>query len=180
MVEGKTAESAVTREQAGAYVPAQRAAPVDRRHRAPSLVALVDHARTVIRRESLPPSGYIVVESNSRAKHQHAVWLIGPFAVIDGGWFGQVHGHEPTGTKPSAWLRKHERRCHYEHWTQFRWIDPAQLEAGCGPGSGGIGLSADGPTYCPGSAPGRQHPEHVPLIDIFTEGLTQLGFQKSA
>lgn len=177
MVEGMTAASAMPPAPvvSGPYVPEQRVAPeAAHRHRAPSLVELVDNALMIIRRDNLQPSGYLVVQSSGGARHQHAVWLIGPFAILDDGWFGQVHGREPTGPKASNWLRKHERKCHEEHWTQFHWIDPALLDAGCGAGNSGLGLSSEGPTYCPGFKPGVAHPEHIPLIQMFRDGLRLL------
>jgi hypothetical protein len=182
MVEGMTAESAVAHAPAptAPYVPEQRTSPDagQSRHRAPTLVELVDNALMIIRRDSLRPSGYLVTQGSGGAKHQHAVWQLGPFAVLDDGWFGQVHGREPTGPKHSNWLRKHERKCHEQHWTQFHWIDPALLEAGCGAGNVGLGLSPEGPTYCPGFAPGVRHPEHVPLIDMFKDGLRLLALDQ--
>ena len=180
MLEGITAESTTTHALApgAGFVPEQRSAPdTTHRHRAPSLVELVDNALMIIRRDNLQASGYLVSQSSGGAKHQHAVWLIGQFAILDDGWFGQVHGREPTGPKASNWLRKHERKCHEQHWTQFHWIDPALLDAGCGAGNVGLGLSADGPTYCPGFAPGVSHPAHIPLIQIFRDGLRLLALQ---
>lgn len=183
MVEGKTAFGDVLHAPAPAvapFVPSQREAGEvgHSRHRAPSLVELVDNALMIIQRDSLRPSGYLVVQSSGGAKHQHAVWQLGNFAILDDGWFGQVHGREATGPKPSNWLRKHERKCHEQHWTQFHWIDPAVLEAGCGAGNSGLGLSPDGPTYCPGFRPGVAHPEHIPLIQMFREGLRLLALEQ--
>jgi hypothetical protein len=182
MVEGMIAPSGTTHAAAPAaapFVPSQRAAPeVGHAHRAPSLVELVDNALREIRRDSLRPSGYVVEESSGGAKHRHQVWLLGPFAILDDGWFGQVHGREPSGRKASRWLRKHERRCHEQHWTQFHWIDPALLDVGCGAGNVGLGLSPDGPTYCPGFQPGVGHPEHVPLADVFRDGLQLLALDQ--
>lgn len=179
MVEGKTAEPAMTHAPAAPFVPSQRAAPDSgRRHRAPSLVELVDNALMIIRRDDLQPSGYLVAQSSGGAKHQHAVWLIGQFALLDDGWLGQVHGREPTGPKASNWLRKHERKCGEEHWTQFHWIDPALLDSGCGAGNSGLGLSSEGPTYCPGFRAGVQHPEHIPLIQMFRDGLRLLALNQ--
>jgi hypothetical protein len=182
MVEGMTAQSGLAHEQtlAASYVPAQRTSTEagHRRHRAPTLVELVDNALMVIRRDSLLPSGYLVAVASSGAKHQHSVWLMGQFALLDDGWFGQVHGREPSGAKASHWLRKHERKCSAEHWTQFHWIDPALLDAGCGAGNTGLGLSPDGPTYCPGFKAGVRHPEHIPLIDMFKDGLRLLALEQ--
>lgn len=180
MVEGMTAASESTHVPgvAAPFVPSQRTASESvRRHRAPSLVELVDNALMIIRRDDLHPSGYLVVQSSAGAKHQHAVWQIGPFALLDDGWFGQVHGREATGPKPSNWLRKHERKCTALHWTQFHWIDPALLTVGCGAGNSGLGLGPDGPTYCPGFVPGVPHPEHVSLIQMFRDGLRLLALQ---
>lgn len=127
----------------------------------------------IIRRDSLAPSGFLVVQRKGTAKHQHAVWELGPFALLDDGWFGQVHGS--ASDDRSRWLRKHERRCKNQHWTQFHWIDPSVLDSGCGAANIGLGLSSAGPTYCSGHKPGEAHPEHVPLVDIFTAGLRLLG-----
>ena len=108
----------------------------------------------------------------------HRAYELGPFAVLDDGWFGQVHGREGSGDSLSRWLRRHERRCHDRHWTQFHWIDPAVLEAGCGAANIGLGLSPDGPTYCPGQRRGEPHPTHIPLIDIFKQGLRALALEQ--
>lgn len=156
-------------------VPVPRTSPENapRRHRAPALAELISTALMVIRRDSLAPSGYLVVKGKGGAQHQHAVWELGPFALLDDGWFGQVRGN--VTDDGSTWMRKHERRCKDQHWTQFHWFDPSLLDAGCGAANSGLGLSSDGPTYCPGHELGTAHPEHVPLVDIFTAGLRLLG-----
>ena len=182
MVEGAFTEPGQLLHAAAAapYVPAQRepSEAGHRRHRAPSLVQLVDNALMIIRRDDLVPSGYLVVQASRGAKHQHAVWQLGQFAVLDDGWFGQVHGREPSGTKSATWLRKHERKCPEQHWTQFHWIDPALLDVGCGAGNVGLALSPEGPIYCPGFKPGVRHPEHVPLIQMFKDGLRLLALDQ--
>jgi hypothetical protein len=186
MVEGMTTEtrslsSTPNASSAPGTVPPPRTSPENagrRRHRAPSLGELVDNAVSIIRRDGLAPSGFLVVQSKGKAKHQHQVWELGPFAVLDDGWFGQVHGREGSGDSLSRWLRRHERRCHDRHWTQFHWIDPAVLEAGCGAANIGLGLSPDGPTYCPGQRRGEPHPTHIPLIDIFKQGLRALALEQ--
>lgn len=175
MIEGSTVNAGHGhRAEAVPPVPRPRTSPENtaRRHRAPALGELISTAMMVIRRDSLEPSGFLVVQSKSGAKHQHAVWEMGPFALLDDGWFGQVHGNDSDSR--SNWLRKHERRCHEQHWTQFHWIDPVALDAGCGTGTFGLGLSPDGPTFCPGQERGQMHPAHVPLVTIFTEGLRAL------
>lgn len=175
MVKGTTVESGrLQQAPAAAYVPKPRISPENapRRHRAPALGELVTTAMTIIRRDSLVPSGFLVVQRKGSAKHQHSVWELGPFALLEDGWFGQVHGNDSDSR--SKWLRKHERRCKDQHWTQFHWIDPALLEAGCGAANIGLGLSSDGPTYCPGHERGQIHPAHIPLVEIFTEGLRKL------
>lgn len=157
-------------------MPAPRVPSEDgsHRHRALSLAELINNATMIIQRDSLAPSGYLVVESRGTAKHQHSVWSFGPFVLLDDGWFGKVHGCERTGASPARWLAKHERRCHDQHWTQFEWIDPALLDAGCGAANIGLGLSPDGPTYCSGHEPGQPHPPHVPLAGIFRDALALL------
>ncbi|MFL6060854.1 MAG: hypothetical protein ACJ72E_06465 [Marmoricola sp.] len=181
MVKGVTTNS---RPQTGApalpAVPAQRVSAENhaRRHRAPTLGELINNAMMIIRRDQLGPSGYLVVESKGSAKHQHAVWELGPFALLDDGWFGQVHGREGSGDQLSRWLRKHERRCHEQHWTQFQWIDPAVLDVGCGAANIGLGLSPDGPTYCPGQRFGEPHPTHISLVDLFKQGLRRLALEQ--
>lgn len=159
-------------------VPAQRTSPENggRRHRAPSLSELIDNAIMIVRRDSLGPSGFLVVQSKSGAKHQHAVWELGPFALLDDGWFGQVHGG--SGDQPSRWLRKHERRCKDQHWTQFNWIDPSVLDVGCGAANIGLALSPEGPTYCPGQRRGEPHPTHIPLVEVFKQGLRKLALEQ--
>lgn len=164
-----------------AGVPAQRTSPENNvsRHRAPTLVELIDNAMMIIRRDSLSPSGFLVVQKKgTTAKHQHAVWELGPFALLDDGWFGQAHGREGSGDQLSRWLRKHERRCKDQHWTQFNWIDPAGLDVGCGDGSAGLALSSDGPTFCPGQRRGEPHPTHIPLVDLFKQGLRKLAIEQ--
>ncbi|HET6153903.1 MAG TPA: hypothetical protein VFE15_13190 [Marmoricola sp.] len=163
-----------------AVIPTPRVSPENagNRHRAPTLAELIDNASSLIRRDSLAPSGFLVVQkSHSTAKHQHAVWQLGPFALLDDGWFGQVHGRDASGVKPSRWLAKHERKCTSQHWTQFQWIDPGLLDAGCGAANIGLGLSPDGPTYCPGPRLGEPHPTHVPLVQIFRDGLRMLALE---
>lgn len=188
MVEGITAESrrmAHAHHEPG-YVPAPRTSPENvagpgHSHRAPSLAELVAEAMVLVRRDDLPVSGYLVVERKGSAIHQHAVWQLGPFALLDDGWFGQVHGLDSFGGNPSRWLRKHERRCKRQHWTQFRWIDPASLEAGCGALGIGLGLGPSGPTYCVSQANREQeHSEHVPLEEILRSGLRALALNKTA
>ncbi|MCW2786919.1 MAG: hypothetical protein JWP74_3436 [Marmoricola sp.] len=161
-------------------VPLPRTSPENehRRHRAPTLGELIDNAGMIIRRDSLVPSGYLVVQrSHTTAKHQHAVWQLGPFALLDDGWFGIVHGSDTTASKPPRWLRGHERRCQDQHWTQFHWIDTGLLDVGCGASNIGLGLSPDGPTYCSGAMPGQPHPVHVPLVEIFKAGLRTLALE---
>lgn len=159
-------------------VSPENAEPGKRRHRAPSLGELIENAIMVVRRDSLGPSGYLVVQSKGTAKHQHAVWELGPFALLDDGWFGQVHGRESSGDQSSRWLHKHERRCNDLHWTQFHWIDPALLDVGCGAGNIGLGLSSEGPTYCPGQRRGEPHPTHIPLVEVFKTGLRKLALEQ--
>jgi len=185
MVEGMTAESRRLQHahrEAG-FVPEPRTSPENatRSHRAPSLGELVSEAMLLVRRDSLPVSGFLVVQRKGRAVHQHAVWQLGPFALLDDGWFGQVHGLENGGGKPSRWLRRHERRCDNQHWTHFRWIDPASLETGCGAAGIGLGLGPSGPTYCPGHANRDEaHPSHVALEEILRTGLRALALNKRA
>lgn len=158
------------------YVPAPRTSEenASRRHRAPSVEELVQKAALVIRRDSLAPSGYVVAQlSATTARHQHAVWQLGPFALLADGWFGVVHGRE-AGGEAARWLRGHERRCTDQHWTHFSWIDTTQLDAGCGASDHGIGLTPGGPTYCSGAKSGQLHPVHVPLVDVVEAGLRAL------
>ncbi len=161
-------------------VPTQRVSPENagRRHRAPSLIELIDNASMIVRRDSLGPSGYMVVPSKGTAKHQHAVWELGPFALLDHGWFGQVHGRHSASDSRSGWLQKHERRCEDQHWTQFHWIDPSMLEPGCGAANIGLGLGPEGPTYCPGQRRGEPHPTHIPLVEVFKQGLRKLALEQ--
>ncbi|MBO9520819.1 MAG: hypothetical protein J7518_04700 [Nocardioidaceae bacterium] len=183
MVEGMATEArrlTHARNEAG-YVPTPRTSPenASHSHRAPSLSELVSEAMQIVRRDDLPSSGFLVVQRKGSAIHQHAVWQLGSFALLDDGWFGQVHGLDATGGTPSRWLRRHERRCEAQHWTHFRWIDPASLEAGCGMAGIGLGLSPAGPTYCPGVANrDLEHPEHVPLAEILRAGLRALAQNK--
>jgi hypothetical protein len=185
MVEGTTAESRRTahaHREAG-FVPAPRTSPENsgHSHRAPSLAELISEAMLIVRRDDLPNSGYLVVQRKGSAVHQHAVWQLGPFALLDDGWFGQVHGLETTGSKPSRWLRRHERRCHAQHWTHFRWIDPAALDTGCGAIGVGLGLGPSGPTYCASQANrDAEHVPHVPLEEILRAGLRALALNKPA
>lgn len=184
MLEGITVESQRRQEPTLPSVPTPRVSPENsrpgtaRRHRAPALGELITTAMMVIRRDSLAPSGFLVVQRKGVARHQHSVWDLGPFALLEDGWFGQVHGRDADSR--SKWLRKHERRCAATHWTQFHWIDPALLDAGCGAANIGLGLSSEGPTYCPGHRPGQMHPAHIPLVDIFTDGLRQLAAVQAA
>jgi hypothetical protein len=182
MVKGMTTESRpLPSGPPTGSVPTQRSSPENvRRHRAPTLNELVENAITIIRRDSLGPSGYLVVERKGTAKHQHAVWELGTFALLDDGWFGQVHGREGSGDHLSRWLRKHERRCSSQHWTQFHWIDPSILDVGCGTDSSGLALSPDGPTYCPGQRAGAPHPTHIPLVEVFKQGLRRLALDQRA
>lgn len=181
-----TAEARLVHQHASVaapYVPSPRVSPetVVRRHRAPSLGELVSDAMLIIRRDQLPPSGFLVVQSKSTAKHQHAVWELGPFALLDDGWFGQAHGLDSTGDKRMRWLRRHERRCKDQHWTQFNWIDPALLGPGCGAANISLGLSPEGPIYCPGAVPGASaHPAHLPLEQILRSGLRELARKRSS
>ncbi|RNL64162.1 hypothetical protein EFK50_06410 [Nocardioides marmoriginsengisoli] len=166
---------------AASTVPTPRSSPengANRRHRAPTLGELIENAITIIRRDSLGPSGFLVVQSKGTAKHQHSVWELGPFALLDDGWFGQVHGRESSSDQSSRWLHKHERKCREQHWTQFHWIDPAMLDVGCGAANIGLALSSDGPTYCPGQRRGEPHPTHIPLVDIFKQGLRKLALEQ--
>ncbi len=140
---------------------------------------LVSEAHQLVRRDELPSSGFLVVQRKGSAIHQHQVWQLGPFALLDDGWFGQVHGLDNTGDTPSRWLRRHERRCHEQHWTYFRWIDPASLEAGCGTIGIGLGLGSSGPTFCQGQGNrAAEHPPHLPLEDILRGGLRALALNK--
>ncbi|MGO4258007.1 hypothetical protein [Marmoricola sp. RAF53] len=184
MVRGTTAQTGATTEQgAGGFVPGPRVSPESpgRSHRAPSLAELVAEAMQLIRRDDLPISGYLVVKRKGSAIHQHAVWQLGPFALLDDGWFGQVHGFDSTGADASRWLRRHERRCEGQHWTHFRWIDPASLTPGCGAAGIGIGLGPDGPTYCPGhAARDENHPSHVALAEVLRNGLRALAHGATA
>ncbi|MCW2785913.1 MAG: hypothetical protein JWP74_2430 [Marmoricola sp.] len=163
---------------AAPLVPTQRESPENatrNRHRAPSLGELIDETMASIRHGKLAPSGYVVVQSKGAAKHHHAVWQLGPFALLNDGWFGQVHGLDRASESPSRWLRRHERRCRAEHWTHFAWIDPAVIQNGCGSANTGIGLGPDGPTYCSGRVPGTtEHAPHVPLEQILQAGLREL------
>lgn len=189
MVEGTTVDARrFQKASPSLHVPVPRTSPENapdealedaprRRHRAPALAELIATATMIIRRDSLAPSGYLVVQGKGGAQHQHAVWELGPFALLDDGWFGQVHGNVTDDR--SKWLRKHERRCKDQHWTQFSWIDPSLLDAGCGAANIGLGLSPDGPTYCPGETFGEPHPAHVRLLDIFTDSLRLLGQDQS-
>ncbi|MCW2754812.1 MAG: hypothetical protein JWQ32_2223 [Marmoricola sp.] len=171
---------------AAPYVPGPRVSTENdvqvHRHRAPTLGELISDAMLIIRRDELPPSGYLVVQqSKGTAKHQHAVWELGPFALLDDGWFGQAHGRDSTGDKRMRWLRRHERKCSDQHWTQFNWIDPALLGSGCGADNIGLALSPDGPVYCAGQvAGGREHPEHVPLEQLLRAGLRELARKRTA
>lgn len=184
MVKGMAAESrrlSHAHREVG-FVPAPRTSPENhtRSHRAPSLAELISEAHQLVRRDDLPTSGFLVVQRKGSAIHQHAVWQLGPFALLDDGWFGQVHG-DSAGDKPSRWLRRHERRCQEPHWTYFRWIDPASLEAGCGTIGVGLGLGPNGPTFCRGQANREEaHPAHVPLEDILRGGLRALALSKLA
>ena len=139
---------------------------------------LIAEAMQLIRRDDLPISGYLVVKRKGSAIHQHAVWQLGPFVLLDDGWFGQVHGFESAAADPSRWLRRHERRCEEQHWTHFRWVDPASLEPGCGAAGIGLGLGPNGPTYCPGhAARDENHPSHVLLAEVLRSGLRSLALQ---
>ncbi len=186
MGEGMTAQSRRVHHEhaplASPYVPGPRISPENdtHRHRAPTLGQLVSEAMQIIRRDDLPPSGFLVVQSKNTAKHQHAVWELGPFALLDDGWFGQAHGLDSTGDKRMRWLRRHERKCPDQHWTQFSWIDPALLAPGCGAANIGLGLSPDGPIYCSGQVSGAAHPEHVPLEQVLRAGLRNLARKRSA
>lgn len=160
------------------YVPGPRISPENRpqrAHRAPLMGELIAEAHRIVQRDNLPSNGYLVVQRKGSAIHRHHVWLFGPFALLDDGWFGQVHGLDISVEKPSRWLKRHERRCREQHWTHFRWIDPAGLDSGCGARGIGLGLSADGPTYCatPG-ATGADHEPHVLLADLLRRGLREL------
>lgn len=183
MVEGMPAGTRLDEDvrQQAPYVPGPRTSPENhgRSHRAPSLSELVAEAHLLIRRDDLPSSGFLVVQRKGSATHQHAVWMLGPFAILDDGWFGQVHGLDTSGDGSSRWLRRHERRCHEQHWTYFRWIDPASLEPGCGTIGIGLGLGPEGPTYCAGQGNrAAEHPAHIPLADILRGGLRALALSK--
>ena len=187
MVEGITAESRPlphARPDAG-FVPAPRTSPENRAaghsHRAPLLAELVSEAHLIVRRDELPSSGFLVVQRKGSAIHQHAVWELGPFALLDDGWFGQALGQESPADTPARWLRRHERKCHQQHWTYFRWIDPAALESGCGTIGIGLGLGPDGPTFCRSQANREEgHLPHVPLEDILRAGLRALALTKQS
>lgn len=144
--------------------------------RIPTLSELITEAHKLARRDSLPFSGHIVVQRKGKAVHHHDVWVLGPFALVAGGWFGQVHGSEHRqGTAP-RWLRRHERKCRAPHWTQFSWIDESALEPGCGSTGVGIGLGPDGPVYCArraGQAVDGEH-EHVLMAKVLRTGLREL------
>src|SRR5689334_18522371 len=85
----------------------------------PKLGELINEAYKLLRRDALPFSGHIVVERKGAAAHHHNVWLLGPFALVEGGWFGRVHGGERSNGNPPRWLRNHEKHCSATHWTQF-------------------------------------------------------------
>jgi hypothetical protein len=178
MVEGMTAGPELSSApDVAPYVPAPRPSPENhsRSHRAASLGELVAEAYQIIRRDDLPTSGYLVVQRKGSAIHQHGVWRLGPFALLDDGWFGQVLGQEGNGDKPARWLRRHERRCDSQHWTSFHWIDPDSLQTGCGTIGIGLGLGPNGPTFCRGQANREEaHPAHVPLDEILRAGLRSL------
>lgn len=186
MVEGLTAAARPERgHEQVSFVPGPRTSPENdaegagRSHRAPSLSELVSEAHQLIRRDNLPSSGFLVVQRKGSAVHQHAVWQLGPFAILDDGWFGQVLGTDSTGDSPSRWQRRHERRCREQHWTYFRWIDPASLEVGCGTIGIGLSLGPGGPTYCQGQGSrDAAHPDHVPLQDILRVGLRTLALSR--
>jgi hypothetical protein len=151
------------------------------RHRAPTLSELIADAMLIIRRDELPPSGFLVVQRKGTAKHQHAVWEFGPFALLDDGWFGQARGHDHGADEPMRWLRRHERKCPDKHWTQFSWIEPDLLGTGCGAENVGLALSPDGPMYCAGQAPDQSdHADHVPLEQILRTGLRDLASKRIA
>ena len=163
-----------------AYVPEPRVSPENHRsHRAPSMSELVAEAHQLIRRDALPESGFLLGLHRGATVHQQAVWQLGPFAILEDGWFGQVHGFETSGQKPPRWLRRHERRCRAPHWTYFHWIDPAALEPGCGTIGIGLGLGPTGPTYCRSQGNREaEHPAHLPLEDILRGGLRALALSR--
>ncbi len=157
------------------HTPAQRT-PADQPAGWPSLGDLITEAHKLARRDALPYSGHIVIERKGSAAHRHDVWILGPFALVDGGWFGQVHGSEHADRQAPRWLRKHERKCSATHWTQFSWIDEASLEPGCGATGVGIGLGPEGPIYCArtaGQAAAGEH-THVPMTQVLRTGLREL------
>lgn len=151
-------------------VPAQRSADGPR---LPTVGELITEAHKLARRDALPFSGHIVIERKGGAVHRHSVWVLGPFALVEGGWFGQVHGSEHR-RGASRWLRKHERRCKDAHWTQFSWIDESSLVEGCGSDGVGLGLGPDGPHYCAFAAGRSTEHEHVPLALVLRQGLRDL------
>jgi hypothetical protein len=147
---------------------------------APTLGQLIAEVHALARRDGLPLSGHIVVESRGKARHRHDVWVVGPFAIISGGWFGMVHGAEHADGKAPRWLAKHERRCRETHWTQFSWIDESAVEPGCGREGIGIGSGPDGPVYCAltaGNATDGEH-VHVPMVQVLRQGLRELAARR--
>lgn len=150
-------------------IPAQRVASP----RVPTVGELITEAHKLAKRDGLPFSGHILIERKGSAVHRHSVWLLGPFALVEGGWFGQVHGSEHRGGS-ARWIRKHERRCKDTHWTQFSWIDESSLVEGCGSDGVGLGLGPDGPVYCAFTAGRSTEHEHVPLALVLRQGLRDL------
>ena len=147
----------------------------------PSLSELISEAYKLLRRDGLPFSGHIVVERRGTAAHHHNVWLLGPFALVEGGWFGQVLGAVNAKGRAPRWLRNHEKTCTAEHWTQFISIDETALSPGCGLAGVGLGIGPDGPTYCAvtagtGSGAGSDTGDHVhvPMVKVLRHGLREL------
>lgn len=182
MVEGMTAEAQQrAHAQVAPFVPAPRTSPENnvRSHRAPSLSELVAEAYQLVRRDDLPSSGFLVVQRKGSAVHQHAVWQLGGFALLDDGWFGQVLG-DGSSDKSARWLRRHERRCAAPHWTSFHWLDPDSLQPGCGTIGVGLGIGPNGPTFCRGQANREEaHPAHVPFDEILRAGLRALAMDNT-
>lgn len=161
----------------GGFVPAQRPAPEASgpRHVSPTVSGLAAEALMLVRRDQIPVSGYLVSKRQGRVVHRHEVWMLGPFALLGDGWFGQVLGPETGPRNGSRWVRRNQDGCDHQHWTRFVWLDPATLQPGCGTEGVGLGLGADGPTYCAGHAETDPlHPSHVALADVMRAGLRAL------
>lgn len=166
-------------ESARTSIPGQRTAPAMAApaapDRIPTLGELIAEALYLVRRDAIPSSGFLVARHSGRAVHRHEVWQLGPFALLDDGWFGVLQQVDRDSADQSRWLARHERRCDAAHWTDFRWVDPESLEAGCGAPGIGLGLGAAGPTYCPGhDGFDPEHPSHVSLTELMRWGLRSL------